>query len=83
MFSNRNKCEYTFGIDKAGQPSIGFRISSFRDGVIVDSPNLCPNVPNAMKLVAVEFDSFVKSSPLQCYDISSHLGASFRIITWL
>jgi tRNA/tmRNA/rRNA uracil-C5-methylase (TrmA/RlmC/RlmD family) len=34
----------------------------------------CPNVPNAMKLIASVFNSFLTTTPLQCYNMRTHVG---------
>ena len=70
----RNKCEFTFGRDSAGAPSVGFRVSSFHDGTLVASPEDCPTTPNAMKVVISTLVEFIRSSPLPCYDNATHGG---------
>jgi len=76
----RNKCEFTFGKDYQGLPSLGFRCSSFHEGIIVDPPDDVPTVPNAMKLVVRALNSFLKDSPLPIYDLHEHTGV-WRLCT--
>mgnify|MGYP006879038416 CR=1 FL=1 len=71
---HRNKCEFTFGCDSKNEKSLGFRISSFRDGVRVENPEECPNVPKAMKVVVNKIIEFIKASPFEVYDLKSHRG---------
>jgi hypothetical protein len=55
--------------------SLGFRVSSFRDGVLVDSPDDCPNVSDEMKLVVRRFTDIIRSHPeLPVYDQHKHSG---------
>lgn len=70
----RNKCEFTFGQDVTGAPCVGFRVSSFHEGVLVASPEDSPTCPNAMKIVVKLLTDFIRSSPLKCYDNASHSG---------
>ena len=44
--------------------------------MVVGSPADCPNVPNAMKIVASAFDAFVKTSELKVYDMGNHQGTT-------
>jgi tRNA/tmRNA/rRNA uracil-C5-methylase (TrmA/RlmC/RlmD family) len=34
----------------------------------------CPNVPNAMKCIALVFNEFLSTTPLQCYNMRTHVG---------
>lgn len=70
----RNKCEFTFGKNVAGEDEVGFRVSSFDDGALIASPQNSPTVPNAMKIVARSLTEFVCSSQLASYNITAHSG---------
>ena len=76
----RNKCEFTFGCDASGLPSLGFRVSSFDEGTIVDPPTDAPTVPNAMRTVVGKLVAFVRASPLPCFDLKTHSGV-WRLCT--
>jgi len=41
----RNKCEFTFGYDVYGLPTLGFRTSVFSEGVTIDPPGTVPPSP--------------------------------------
>lgn len=61
--------------------SLGFRVSSFRDGVLVDSPQGCPNVSEEMKLVVQKFTEIIRLHPdLPVYDQHKHSGVSSSLI---
>jgi tRNA (uracil-5-)-methyltransferase len=76
----RNKCEFTFGNDSAGARSLGFRISSFDEGVMVDPPHDAPTVPAAMRSVVDAMIQFVRGSALAPYDLKTHKGV-WRLCT--
>lgn len=66
----RNKCEFTFGKNADLVPSCGFRVSSYDEGVAIESPYDCLNVPRAMKQVVFLIEQFVRehASVLDVYD---------------
>ena len=76
----RNKCEFTFGNDSTGARSLGFRISSFDEGVMVDPPRDAPTVPAAMRAVVDAMIQFVRGSALAPYDLKTHEGV-WRLCT--
>ncbi len=78
-YGYRNKCEFTFGPDHDGRPSLGFRVSSFPD-VLVEPPYECPNIPIVMKHVVGEVVNFLASSNLGPYDQHHHTGC-YRLLT--
>ena len=75
----RNKCEFTFGLDHNGRPSLGFRVSTFPN-VLVEPPYDCPNIPLVMKHVVGEVVNFLESSNLGPYDQHHHTGC-YRLLT--
>lgn len=69
------------GVEPQYIPSLGFRVSSFKDGVLVESPFECPNVPEEMKLVVQKFTDLIRSTPdLPVYDQHKHAGV-WRLLT--
>jgi len=76
----RNKCEFTFGKDKTGLPSLGFRVSSFDEGSVVDPPTDAPTVPAAMRVVVNALIAFVRDSPFSVFDLKTHEGV-WRLCT--
>lgn len=78
----RNKCEFTFGTDSiSGLPAVGFRVSNFKDGVLVGSPEDCPNIPKAMKKLVRAVNIYLRENcDLKVYDIQNHTGV-WRLLT--
>ena len=72
----RNKCEFTFGIDSVDQlPGVGFRVSTFNQGVLVGSPQDCPNISKPMKILVNTVKTFLReTSTLSVYDMHAHTG---------
>ena len=73
-FAYRNKCEFTFGRNRDGDVVLGFRVSSFGEGTLCESPHECGNVPEAAKQLCGSFEKFVRASSLPIYDVISHEG---------
>lgn len=75
----RNKCEFTFGIDSIDkQPSLGFRVSTFSQGVLVGSPQDCPNISKPMKILVNTIKEYLREkSTLKVYDMLTHTGLSY------
>lgn len=72
----RNKCEFTFGVDSLDQqPAVGFRVSTFNQGVLVGSPQDCPNISKPMKMLVSKVNEFIReTSKLKVYDMHAHTG---------
>ena len=65
----RNKCEFSFGRDAAGQPCLGFQLGQIKlVGAVVGPPDECPNVSDEMKAVVARIQSFLLTSPLPPYN---------------
>jgi hypothetical protein len=73
-FAYRNKCEFTVGRNRAGEIVLGFRVSSFGEGTVCESPRECGNVPEATKQLCASFEAFIRASALPIYDVGTHLG---------
>lgn len=58
----RNKCEFSFGFDKDGQPCVGFSLGGFREGTVtVANASDCLHVPDAMKALANAVQAHVQA----------------------
>ena len=73
-FAYRNKCEFTVGRDRAGEVVLGFRVSSFGEGTVCESPRECGNVPEVTKKLCDAFEAFIRESALPIYDVAAHEG---------
>lgn len=72
----RNKCEFTIGegVENVGKV-VGFRLGMYKDGnCTVVEPKECTNIPESMKQVLQEFQSFIKLSPLAVFNPTTHDG---------
>jgi hypothetical protein len=78
----RNKCEFTFGVDSGDKlPAVGFRVSTFSQGVLVGSPQDCPNISKPMKILVNAVNVFLReTSTLKVYDMHTHTGV-WRLLT--
>ena len=59
-------------------------MSSFRDGVLVATPEECDNVPAVMKLVVQKFIEYINSdvTTLKIYDQVAHTGNLSMFVTY-
>ena len=59
-------------------------MSSFRDGVLVATPEECDNVPAVMKLVVQKFIEYINSdvTTLKIYDQVAHTGNLSTFVTY-
>ena len=80
----RNKCAFSVGTNKAGEPQCGFKLtaqlhagndrrqsnSSHRDhrSVSVETATLCSHIPSIMASASDVFTQFIRSSPLDIVD---------------
>ncbi|CAB4027662.1 tRNA (uracil-5-)-methyltransferase homolog A, partial [Paramuricea clavata] len=72
----RNKCEFTIGpgLDGIGK-SVGFRLAAYKEGSsAVVEPRECLHIPQAMKDVTQEFQSYIQDSQLDVFDPSTNKG---------
>ncbi len=76
----RNKCELTFGSNREGQASLGFRVSTFDEGTIIDMPERGGTCPGVMCDVALDIHSFLQSTPFEVYNLKTHKGV-WRLCT--
>ena len=62
-------------------PALGFRVSSYSEGVLVGSPDDCPTVPDAMKQLVRAFTNHLRNhTELTVYDQKTHSGV-WRLLT--
>ncbi|KAI8912169.1 S-adenosyl-L-methionine-dependent methyltransferase [Powellomyces hirtus] len=71
----RNKCEFTFGWNTAGEKVAGFLCGSFKDGVMtIIEANVAKNVSPAGAEIAKSLTQFLRDSPLEIYDRIAKTG---------
>lgn len=62
----RNKCEFSFGFDKEGEPTLGFSLGGFREGtVLVANASDCLHVPASMKDLANRVQEHIRARRTQ------------------
>lgn len=61
-------------------PSLGFRVSSYKQGLLVASPEGCPHVPPPMVEIVKLFVEHIRQSELTVYDQYHHSGV-WRLLT--
>lgn len=65
----RNKCEFSFGLDTEGLPTVGFSLGGFREGTVaVANASDCVHVPACMKALANAVQAHVRSRPVAVFD---------------
>lgn len=65
----RTKCEFTIGTNLDGEPTVGFLLGLYRDGIIaVLEPDECLNVSDTAKQIAKSMSDYIKASDLPVYD---------------
>ncbi|KAI8991517.1 S-adenosyl-L-methionine-dependent methyltransferase [Mycotypha africana] len=65
----RTKCEFTIGKNLDGEPSVGFLLGLYRNGITtVLEPDQTLNVPETAKKIAKAMNDYVKRSDLPVYD---------------
>ena len=74
-------CEFTFGVDDAGHPSLGVQLTSVSSGVTVGAPWECPTVPPEMNAIVRTVNHFLRASPLRVYDQRQQSGESLLRFT--
>ena len=55
-------------------PSLGFRVSSYKGGLFVASPEGCPHIPPPMIEIVKLFVEHIRQSELKVYDQYRHSG---------
>ena len=70
----RNKCEFTVGKDKDGKVTVGFRLGSFGDTLVVAKPNECSVCPPHVLKACELFNNFLVESKFPPYDYMTHQG---------
>ncbi|CAI5504308.1 unnamed protein product [Closterium sp. Naga37s-1] len=77
----RNKCEFSIGPSAASQPTIGFLLGNFRDGVTaVAEPSGCRNISPVAIAFARLVQDVVRESPLAAWDKVNNRGF-WRLLT--
>lgn len=71
----RNNCEYTCGLNKKGEITVGFLEGLFKDGLhTVGRPTDCKNIGEIDKEICLKFEDIIKESKLNVYDKQTHSG---------
>lgn len=71
----RNKCSFSFGLNEASEPKVGFRLSSYARGNIDVGPiDELRHIPEEMKLVCKQFEKFAKTASLQVFHAELQTG---------
>ncbi|KAI8072475.1 S-adenosyl-L-methionine-dependent methyltransferase [Gongronella butleri] len=75
IYGYRTKCEFSIGKDLNGDPSVGFLLGSYRDGVTtVIEPSATVHVPDTAKAIAASMEAYVKQSAFPVYDRVARTG---------
>mmetsp|Transcript_15241 Transcript_15241/g.15993 ORF Transcript_15241/g.15993 Transcript_15241/m.15993 type:complete len:575 (-) Transcript_15241:9-1733(-) len=61
-------------------PSLGFRVSSYKEGLLVASPEGCPHIPLPMVEIVKLFIEHIRQSEFKVYDQYKHSGV-WRLLT--
>ncbi|KAJ3090468.1 tRNA methyltransferase 2 [Quaeritorhiza haematococci] len=65
----RNKCEFAFGRNLAGEKTVGFMLGMYKDGLTsVLEPTDCLNVSPMAKKIAQVMQRYIRQSDLDVYD---------------
>eukprot|EP00899_Mesostigma_viride_P028739 jgi/Mesvir1/904/Mv17465-RA.2 len=71
----RNKTEFSVGLSKEGQPTVGYSLGLFRDGIVaLAEPDGCRNTSALACHMAHAFQTFIRSSPLPIYSKCGNKG---------
>ncbi|CAG8630848.1 7865_t:CDS:10, partial [Paraglomus brasilianum] len=77
----RTKCEFTIGINIAGEKVVGFLLGRFKKGyTIVEEPTHCLHVSETAKKIAKATQDFVRESSYDVYDRATKEGY-WRLVT--
>lgn len=78
----RTKCEFTIGKNLDGEPTVGFLLGLYREGITaVLEPSECLNVSETAKQIAKAMGDYVRSSDLPVYDRIEKTGVWRTIMT--
>ncbi|KAI8082079.1 S-adenosyl-L-methionine-dependent methyltransferase [Thamnidium elegans] len=78
----RTKCEFTIGYNLDREPTVGFLLGLYRDGVTsVLEPSACLNVPDVAKKIAAVMNEYIKKSDLPAYDRVEKTGVWRTLMT--
>ncbi|CAO3671817.1 unnamed protein product [Rhizopus stolonifer] len=78
----RTKCEFTIGRNLEGEPSVGFLLGLYRDGIVaVLESDECLNVSATANAVAKSMSDYIKASDLPVYDRTEKTGCWRTIMT--
>lgn len=78
----RTKCEFTIGYNLDHEPTVGFLLGLYRDGVTsVLEPSECLNVSDIAKKIAKLMGDYVRRSDLPAYDRVEKTGVWRTIMT--
>lgn len=81
-FGYRTKCEFTIGYNLDREPTVGFLLGLYRDGVTsVLDPSACVNVPDIAKKIVACMNYYVKKSDLPAYDRADKTGVWRTLMT--
>lgn len=65
----RNKCEFTIGMDTEGQPTVGFLLGGYREGIVaVANAQDTLHVPSVLKAIANHLQEHVRTSGMPVFD---------------
>ncbi|XP_020529292.1 zinc finger CCCH domain-containing protein 24 isoform X2 [Amborella trichopoda] len=71
----RNKCEFSIGYSQHGEPTVGFMLGNFREGMTaVEDPGDCPNISSIACRYASIFQSFIRTSVLPVWNRIQNTG---------
>ena len=70
----RTKCTFTVGKDSGGELCVGFRLSSFADGITLARADGCRNVPLGVVKVAADFEAHARATGLPALIATGHAG---------
>ncbi|KAI8085810.1 S-adenosyl-L-methionine-dependent methyltransferase [Gilbertella persicaria] len=78
----RTKCEFTIGKNLEGEPTVGFLLGLYRDGVVsVLDPSECLNVNDTAKHIAKSMTEYIQRSDLPVYDRVEKTGCWRTLLT--
>jgi tRNA (uracil-5-)-methyltransferase len=78
----RTKCEFTIGYNLNGEPTVGFLLGLYREGITsVLEPSECLNVSDTAKQIAKVFGDYVRRSDLPVYDRVEKTGCWRTLMT--
>ena len=70
----RNKCEFTVGKDENGAMTVGFRVGSFAETLLVKKADDCTVVPPIVQKLCSSFNALICSGKFGPYNQVDHTG---------